>query len=78
MEDSLNFSDVLIARSPLLAVLWLWDLGRVLRELLRASPSGAELARCGLPRHPLPPAPLQRFLARRRIHASYPRGNQAR
>lgn len=65
MEDPLSFSDVLLALSPLLAVLWFWGLGRVLRDLRRVSATGPELARCGLPKRPFPPTPLQRWLASR-------------
>ncbi len=65
MEDPLSFSDLLLALSPLLAALWFWGLGRVLRDLGRVSPNGPNLARCGLPEQPLPPAPLQRWMASR-------------
>lgn len=78
MEDPLSWSDVILALSPLLAALWLVSLGCVLRDLRRVSPTGVDLSRCGLPCRPLPPAPLQRFLASRPLRAFYPRGDLAR
>ncbi|BDG70434.1 hypothetical protein Rmf_03630 [Roseomonas fluvialis] len=77
MEDPLGFVDLLRALLPPLAALWLWGLGRVLRDLRRVSPGRPDLARCGLPRQPLPPSPLQRFFARGRGDARPPRGRLA-
>jgi hypothetical protein len=78
MEDPLSFSDLLLALSPLLAALWLWGLGHVLRDLRRVSATGPELARCGLPEQPLSPTPLQRWLASRRSRPRLPSGLPAR
>ncbi len=78
MEDPFSFSDLLLALSPLLAALWLWGLGRVLRDLRRVSPNGTDLARCGLPQQPLSPAPLKRWMASRRSRPRLTSGLPAR
>ena len=65
MEDPLRFQDLLLLLAPALALLWLWGLVRVLRDLRRCEATGTDLSRCGLPRRPLSPPPLLRWLARR-------------
>ncbi|MBS7790102.1 hypothetical protein KTR66_08855 [Roseococcus sp. SDR] len=66
MEDPIRFQHLLIALAPALALLWLWGLARVLRDLRRREAPGADLSRCGLPNRPLSPPPLLRWLARPR------------
>lgn len=66
MEDPIAFQDLLLALAPALALLWLWGLARVLRDLRRREAPGPDLSRCGLPRRPLSPPSLLRWLARRR------------
>ncbi len=45
MEDPFTFNDLLRALSPLLAALWVWGLGRVLRDLRRVSATRPGAAR---------------------------------
>jgi hypothetical protein len=72
MEDPIRFHDLLLALAPILGGLWLWALARVLRDLWRRDPAGRDLSRCGLPRRPLSPPPLARWLGGRR--GRLPRG----
>jgi hypothetical protein len=73
MHDPFDFADLLTWLSPLLVPLWLWGLWRVRQDLRRASPLRPEVARCGLPRGPLGPAPLAQPLRRRARFVSGPR-----
>ena len=66
MEDPFLFQDLLLVLAPALALLWLWGLACVLRDLRRREAPGPDLSRCGLPSRPLSPPPLLRWLARRR------------
>lgn len=44
MQDAFGFADLLFLLAPLLAVLWLWGLGRVLRDLRRIGRASDGLA----------------------------------
>jgi hypothetical protein len=68
MDDSFRFHDLLLALSPVLALLWLWGLARVLRDLRRRDLPGPDLSRCGLPRRSPSAVPSLWWLARRRSH----------
>lgn len=58
--------------------LWLAALRRVIRDLRREAPVRPEQARCGLPKEPIVPSPLVRYLDRNAHHLrSLPRSRAA-